>query len=91
MASELLLAALLSCQLSTFAKVKAKRGSQAEVDSIMAECGFDGAGDIDTIRITWRFRAGDEKELPTLMRLTDRICTISRALKVPVESRFERV
>ncbi len=88
MASELLMAALLSCQLSTYAKVKAKRNASAEVDNIRCECHFNDAGDIDRLAVTWTFKSGDEKEIETLIRLTDRVCTISRALKVPVESTY---
>ncbi len=89
MASELLMAALLSCQLSTYAKVKAKRSAEAELSSIRCECHFNDAGDIDRLAVAWQFSAGDQKEIQTLIKLTDRVCTISRALKVPVESTYK--
>ncbi len=89
MASELLMAALLSCQLSTFAKIKAKRSAASEVESIHCACHFDEAGDIARMVVTWRFSSGERKEQETLVKLTDRVCTISRALKVPVESIIE--
>ncbi len=88
MASELLMAALLSCQLSTFAKVKAKRDAAAELDSLRCDCHFNDAGDIERLAVTWAFASGQSKEIETLIKLTDRVCTISRALKVPVESTY---
>lgn len=83
MASELLLSSLLGCQLSTYAKVAAKR-------KVSATATIDGAlylenGDIAKIHLTWRFSEQLEaKTAETLMRLTDRVCTISRALTCPV-------
>lgn len=86
MASELLLAGLLACQLSTFSKVASKRGSDARVRSITGHLHFDGNDDIERAVVEWDIEGakGDEKD--TLVRLTDRICTISRVLKVPVEA-----
>lgn len=84
MASELLMSAVLGCQLSTYAKIAAKRKTDAEVASIHAEMKLDG-NDIDSIHLTWNFKGDvDEKTANTLMRLTDKVCTISRALSCPV-------
>lgn len=85
MASELLMASLLSCQLSTFAKVAAKRKADVTVKSIRAEMHFDDAGDIGRIRLHWMFDGGDDKTWATLTRLTDKVCTISRVLSCPIE------
>lgn len=89
MASEILMASLLACQLSTFAKIAKKRGVEATVDDIQAECHFDDAGDISKITVAWKLRGVDDKAAATLVRLTDKVCTISRVLKCEVETRFE--
>ncbi len=88
MASELLMASLLSCQLSTFAKVAAKRKADVTVRSIRAEMHFDDAGDIERVKLHWMFAGGDDKQRATLVRLTDKICTISRALSCPIEADY---
>ncbi len=88
MASEILLASLLSCQLSTFAKIKAKRGADVEAVSVRGDCHFDDAGDIGKLVVHWTLQ-GDDKACATLVRLTDKVCTISRALQVPIEASFE--
>lgn len=85
MASEILMASLLACQLSTFAKVAAKRRIDASVESIRADAHFDDAGDIGRIAVTWGLQGVDDKQAETLIRLTDKVCTISRALKVPID------
>lgn len=90
MASELLLASLLSCQLSSLAKLSAKRGVDVDVEELAGECRFDEKGDISALHLAWRFRGGDDKQLGTLVRLSERICTVGRALKVPVHVRYER-
>lgn len=88
MASELLMAALLSCQLSTYAKIAEKRGSDAELHAIEAETQFDDKGDIERIDLLWYFGDDvDAKVSDTLMKLTDKVCTISRALSCPVHYR----
>lgn len=89
MASEILMASLLACQLSSFVKIRDKRGVQARVEELRAECHFDEKGDISRIELHWVFDA-HEGGLDTLVRLTDRVCTISRALKVPVTSTYSR-
>ena len=85
MASELLMASILSCQLSTFAKIAAKRKVDVTPRSIRATTHFDDAGDIKRIRLQWTFEGGDQKARDTLVRLTEKVCTISRALSCPVE------
>lgn len=88
MASELLMASLLACQLSTFAKVAAKRKADVKAKAIRAEMHFDDAGDIAKILLHWTFDGGDAKARETLMRLTDKVCTISRALSCPIEADY---
>lgn len=87
MASELLLAAMLACQLSTFQKVAAKRRSGLRPRAIEGDLHLDDAGDITNITLAWTLVGPDEAHAhaDTLLRLTERTCTISRALKVPVE------
>lgn len=92
MASEHLLVALLSCQLSTFVKVAAKRRLEATADAVRGDLHFEG-GDIARVALHWRIAAGpgvaDEK-IEAALRLTDKACTISKALAVPVSFTFER-
>lgn len=88
MASEHLLVALLSCQLSTFAKVAAKRKSDARAASIRGDLHFNDAGDIDRVQLHWVLADCDEKTASTLTRLTDKVCTISRVLSCPVEADY---
>ncbi len=93
MASELLLAGLLACQNSTFVKVAAKRRVEARVVSLEGELGFLD-GDIAAIRVRFRLAAPAsvaDDALATLLRLTDKSCTISKVLKVPVEGTYTRV
>ncbi len=88
MASEFLLAAIAACQLSTMHKVRAKRGVDVEFESVTVGCDFDDKGDIGHVRIAWKVLKGDDKDIATIVKLTDRVCTISRALKVPVEATY---
>jgi uncharacterized OsmC-like protein len=91
MASEYLLGALASCQITTAHKIAAKRRQPIDAITIAATATF--AGDvIDTIALDIEVRggAGDE-ELETILRLTERSCTVSRALSVPVEHTVRRV
>lgn len=93
MASELLLAALLACQHSTFFKVAAKRRTDAKVLRLAGDMHFDEAGDIDRIDVRFAIAAPEsvaDSSLQTLLRLTDTACTISKALKVPVHATFQR-
>lgn len=91
MASELLLAGLLGCQLSTFVKVAAKRSADAQAKQVQGDLHFNDAGDIERVALEWTF-AGEasDKSLDTLVRLTDRVCTISRALACPVSATWKR-
>ncbi len=91
MASEHLMTALLSCQLSTFHKVAAKRKADARAASIQADMHFNDAGDIDRIDLSWVFEgSADDASLDTIVRLTDKVCTISRVLSCPVAARWTR-
>lgn len=89
MASEHLLVALLSCQLSTFAKVAAKRKSEATAVSIRGDLHFNDASDIEKVSLHWQLSNCDDKTAATLTRLTDKVCTISRVLSCPVEAAYE--
>ncbi len=88
MASELLLGSLLACQLSTFAKVAAKRRSEATVSLLRGDLVFDDNGDIEEIRLKWTVAGDEPSKVATLIRLTDQSCTISRVLSVPISSTF---
>lgn len=85
MASEHLLAAVLACQLSTFGKVAAKRRlDHVRAVGLDGELRFDEAGDIREVALTWHLEGAGEEPVESLLRLTDRACTISKALRVPV-------
>ena len=92
MASELVLAGLLACQNSTFVKVAAKRKVEATIRDIKGEMEF-ADGDIVALRVKFHLAAPaatTDQALETLLKLTDRTCTISRVLKVPVEATYTR-
>lgn len=92
MASELLLASILACQHSTFVKVAAKRRTDAKVLDLQGDLHFKD-GDITAIRVRFRLAvppAVSDDAVATLLRLTDKSCTISQALKLPVEATFTR-
>ncbi|HJQ93152.1 MAG TPA: OsmC family protein, partial [Candidatus Thermoplasmatota archaeon] len=92
MASELLLAGLLACQHSTFVKVAGKRKVEATVRDIKGEMSF-ADGDIASVRVKFHLAAPaatTDQALGTVLKLTDRTCTISRALKVPIETTYSR-
>jgi len=92
MASELLLAGLLACQHSTFVKVAAKRRVLATVRDVQGDMEF-AAGDIKEIRVRFHLAVGpevDDKAIETLLKLTDKACTVSKALKVPVVATYTR-
>jgi uncharacterized OsmC-like protein len=93
MASELLLAGLLACQHSTFVKIAAKRHAEATIDRLDGELHFDAAGDIEraTVRFHLRTKGLDDANVETLLRLTEKACTVSKALKVPVASSYARL
>ena len=92
MASEYLLGALGSCQITTAHKIAAKRRQPLEAMSVSATASFDGdviTGIVLDIEITGG--PDDDEALETILRLTERSCTISRALSVPIEHRVRRV
>lgn len=91
MASELLLGSLLACQLSTFRKVADKRRLRVDPVSLEGELHFDERGDMARIRLRWVLSsAEDDARLDAVVRLTDRACTISKALAIPVEATYSR-
>lgn len=93
MASELLLAGLLACQHSSFVKTAAKRKVDVTIRDLKGELDF-ADGDIVAIRVKVHVTAPastTDQQIETLLRLTDRICTISRALKVPVAATYARL
>ena len=90
MASEYLLGALASCQITTAHKIAAKRRHPIEAISITATATFDG-DTITNILLDIEVRGGgDDEELATVLRLAERSCTVSRALRVPLERRVRR-
>lgn len=92
MASELVLAGLLACQNSTFVKIAAKRKVDASIRALHGELHFDN-GDIAAIKVRFSLQAPAtvaDAALDTLLKLTDKSCTISKVLKVPVEASFSR-
>lgn len=92
MASELLLAGLLACQHSTFVKVAAKRRLAASIVKLHGEMDF-ADGDISALRVAFTLKAGADAAdaaIETALRLTDKACTISKVLKVPVHATFAR-
>ncbi|MCA1811955.1 MAG: OsmC family protein [Halobacteriales archaeon] len=90
MASELLLAGLLACQHSTFVKVAAKRRITATIERLDGEMDFKDS-DISALRVRFTLATdASDEQLATVLRLTDKACTISQALKVPVENSFVR-
>lgn len=92
MASELLLAGLLACQHSTFVKVAAKRRVTAAIRDLHGEMDFTD-GDISALRVAFRLRAAadvTDAAIETCLKLTDKACTISKVLKVPVHATFTR-
>lgn len=91
MASEYLLGSLLACQLSTFVKVAAKRRADLQAVRIHGDLHFDDRGDIERVALAWSLSGGaEDKAVETVLRLTDKACTISRALSVPVEWTYSR-
>ncbi len=94
MSSELFLAGLLACQHSTFVKIAAKRKAEVGVSRVKGELHFDQAGDIAAIKVHFDLAADAQTSasaMETLLRLTDKACTISRVLKVPITTTHSRV
>lgn len=80
MASEYLLAALASCTLTTTHRIAEQRGValQLEVD---AEMDFDDRGEVVGFRLRERVRSSaPRQEVETVLRLSERVCTISKLL-----------
>ncbi len=90
MASELLLAALLGCQHSTFVKVAAKRRLDAKIVRLDGAMAFENDA-ITKIDVTYVIESdAPDAKLETAVRLTDKACTISKALSVPVHVQITR-
>ncbi len=88
MASEYFLAALASCHITTAHKVAEKR--RVNLDAIRVEGHQWIDGDFITrihLDISTRGNLSTE-ERDTVFRLTERICTISQAAKVPITRQF---
>lgn len=84
MASELLLGALLGCQHSTFVKVAAKRRLDSRIERLEGRMHF-ADGDLSRIEVDFHVRGtAPASAVETAVRLTEKTCTVSRALKVPV-------
>lgn len=91
MASEHLLAGLLSCQLSTFYKVAAKRKADVRAQAIRGDLHFDDAGEIAKVELHWTLDGeATDAQLDAIVRLTDKVCTISRVLSCPIEADYKR-
>lgn len=90
MASELLLGAVLGCQHSTFIKVAAKRRLDARLVKLEGGMNFQD-GLITEMRVVFHVASpADDAAIETAMRLTEKTCTISRALSVPVHLHLVR-
>lgn len=90
MASEHLLVALLACQHSTLVKVAAKRRVEVAVERIDGHLDFDDASAIERARVHFVLQGSLEPaQAETLLRLTDKACTISQALRVPIVATYE--
>src|ERR1044072_1619319 len=85
MASEYFLASLCSCHITTAHKVAERR--QHPIERIKIHSALTLNGDlIEKIHLDIQVKATMERdELETVFRLTERICTISRATSVPIE------
>lgn len=86
MSSELLLAALGACTVTTAHAIAAKRRQQVDRIEVDATATF-ARGLIARIVLDVALHgplAAEEAE--TIVRLTERSCTITRALRVPVEA-----
>lgn len=84
MASEYLLGALGSCQITTAHKVAAKRGRRIDTLRVVATGSFQD-GLIAKIHLDIHVTGdGEASDWETIFRLVERVCTVSRALSVPV-------
>lgn len=90
MASEYWAASLASCHITTAHKIAEKR--QRKIDSIRIRAATHIEGDfIQKVELDIEVR-GDVplEELETIFRLTERICTISKATSVPIHHSIRR-
>jgi uncharacterized OsmC-like protein len=84
MASEYLLGALGSCQITTAHKVAAKRGRRIDALRVVATGSFEN-GLFSKIHLDIHVTGdGEPSDWETVFRLVERVCTVSRALSVPV-------
>lgn len=85
MASEYFLASLASCHITTAHKVAEKRGVKIDKIRITGRQWIDGDF-ITRIHLDIAVKGtATPQDLETIFRLTERICTISKATSVPVE------
>ena len=89
MASEYFLASLASCHITTAHKVAEKR--HQNIDRIHIRGALHLNGDlIEKIELDIQVHAKmSREEVDTVFRLTERICTISRATSVPITRRID--
>lgn len=84
MASEYLFGALGSCQITTAYKVAAKRNRTIHAVRVVVT-GSIQDGLVENIHLDIHVEGdGEPKDWETLFRLVERVCTVSRALSVPV-------
>lgn len=85
MASEYFLAAIASCHITTAHKVAERRGAALSRIRIRGRQWIDGDF-ITKIHLDIFVQGGlSQEERETVFRLTERICTLSKATKVPIE------
>lgn len=91
MASEYWAASLASCHITTAHKVAEKRHQKIDAIQITARTHIEGDF-ITKVELDIAVRgAVPPEELETVFRLTERICTISRATSVPIHHTIRRV
>lgn len=84
MASEYLFGALGSCQITTAYKVAAKRGRRIDALKVVVTGSIEN-GLIEKIQLDIHVEGdGEPDDWETVFRLVERVCTVSRALSVPV-------
>lgn len=89
MASEYFLASLASCHITTAHKIAERRRVPLDRVRIQARQWIEGDF-ITKIRLEIFVRGAlTEDERETIFRLTERICTISQATRVPIERRIQ--
>lgn len=91
MASEYWAAALASCHITTAHKVAEKRHQKLESVRIRVATHIDGDF-IQKVELAIEAKGSvPQEELETIFRLTERICTISKATNVPILRTIRRV